>query len=560
MRPNSILMIAMWLMLVTVGCGGCGRYDRRLVQADSLMWTHADSALAIVVALGDSTLSDGRNRAYRDLLLTQARYKAYQPITARDDSTITRAMDWYRRHDGEREKLTRATLYKGAVMEELGHVDSAMIYYKTAEAAAYSTDYANLGQINTRIADLYRIHYGDEQICFEKYLQSYRYYQLAGNKKQQFNCLYCMFMMEGIIYHEQFEEIYTKALALAGELKDEKRMSRLYELRCRQLLLADSTRDQAKRIALMCLDQYSQYTSNDLLLDLAYLYIQEGKADSARHFIGHVEESSSPGQQQRIAVRKHEILSMIDAREGKTGSSAAHLAKSNNLSDTILNSSDKYGLQQIESALNQIQSQKSRTRARMLMWLLAAVVALTIITIVTMTATHVRRQRRIRAIIQNMQKAQIHDHDDLVRQLDDKNGAVERLFANLMGLFKYYTGNEVQSSSTAQVEQRIKETIVNVANDDFWVTLRSFLDKKYGGIISAIAHDHGLKEKDLRFIELECCGFSNAEIAIMMGYSLKYISNKRYSLARKMGLETSLQDFLLRQMAENVTFQDNQKQ
>lgn len=120
------------------------------------------------MGIGDLTLRGEGDRAYRDLLFTQARYKTYQDITASDDSAITRALHWYRAHNGEREKFTRANLYKGAVMEELGHVDSAMIYYKTAEAAAASTDYANLGQINTRIADLYRRYHGDMQACYEK--------------------------------------------------------------------------------------------------------------------------------------------------------------------------------------------------------------------------------------------------------------------------------------------------------------------------------------------------------------------------------------------------------
>ena len=61
--------------------------------------------------------------------------------------------------------LTRAFIYKGAVMEELGHPDSAMHYYKTAEAAAHEKDYANLGQINTRIADVFRKNDGDDQTC-----------------------------------------------------------------------------------------------------------------------------------------------------------------------------------------------------------------------------------------------------------------------------------------------------------------------------------------------------------------------------------------------------------
>ncbi len=68
----------MLLTLVT-GCGGAHRYDERLVQADSLMQPAPDSALAIVTAI--DSLTGVSNLAYRDLLLTQARYKCYADIT-----------------------------------------------------------------------------------------------------------------------------------------------------------------------------------------------------------------------------------------------------------------------------------------------------------------------------------------------------------------------------------------------------------------------------------------------------------------------------------------------
>lgn len=84
-------------------------------------------------------------------------------------------------------------------MEELGHPDSAMLHYKQAEAIACPTDYAIMGQIHTRIADLYRRHYGDEQICYDKFNKAYHYHKLSGNQELQYNCLYNMFMMGGIL-------------------------------------------------------------------------------------------------------------------------------------------------------------------------------------------------------------------------------------------------------------------------------------------------------------------------------------------------------------------------
>ena len=140
-----ILALILVLGAVVPGCHEAPRYDGRLAQADSLMLDKPDSALALLEGLDGATLATKGDSAYRDLLLTQARYRCY--ITATSDSAINRALAYYRAHPSEREKLTRAYIYKGAVMEELNHPDSAMLYYKHAEAVADPSDYFNLGYV-----------------------------------------------------------------------------------------------------------------------------------------------------------------------------------------------------------------------------------------------------------------------------------------------------------------------------------------------------------------------------------------------------------------------------
>ncbi len=145
-----VILAAMVLGAVAPGCRHEPRYDSRLTAADSLLREDPDSALAMLEALApDSPVarSDGEggidfsdaDRAYHALLLTQARYKCY--VTATSDSDINLALAYFRAHPADHEKLTRAYIYKGAVMEELGHPDSAMLYYKTAEANAAPDDY-----------------------------------------------------------------------------------------------------------------------------------------------------------------------------------------------------------------------------------------------------------------------------------------------------------------------------------------------------------------------------------------------------------------------------------
>ena len=177
--PMVILVVMAVLGAVVSGCDDVVRYDARLTAADSLIHDHADSALKILETLSPSDLSTEGDRAYRDLLLTQARYKKYVPATS--DSSINRALAYYRAHPKEREKLTRAYIYKGAVMEELGHPDSAMLYYKTAEKVAGSDDCFNLGYSNLRIAQLCQSFYVNDSAVVERMKRASRYFTAIGD-------------------------------------------------------------------------------------------------------------------------------------------------------------------------------------------------------------------------------------------------------------------------------------------------------------------------------------------------------------------------------------------
>ena len=95
-------------------------------------WSWTRSSLWLPT-IPDDSLPTAADRAYRALLLTQAKYKA--DIHAYRLDTINLAVNYYA--DGhDKDKRTRSLLYKGCVMEELPQLDSAMYYYKYAEDMA----------------------------------------------------------------------------------------------------------------------------------------------------------------------------------------------------------------------------------------------------------------------------------------------------------------------------------------------------------------------------------------------------------------------------------------
>ena len=560
MQAMRKFLLGILLLLVLVagvtGCGAWHRYDRRLVRADSLMWSNPDSALALVEAIGPDSLRGEGGRAYRDLLLTQARYKAYQEITASDDSAITRAMAWYRAHGGEREKLTRAYLYKGAVMQELGHVDSAMYYYKTAEVTADPKDYANLGQINTRIAALYNDYYADLQICYDKYKQALKYYQLTGNKLLQLICMLRMAGCSGVMHNEDAEQLLNQATQLAIELKDSSNYYLCQELLCRQLSYGGKSVTRAKQIAMHCLNDYRDYIDHDLLLDIADIYAYSGMPDSARYYLDLVTENTSMNNLEQVKTRKYYILSRITRLEGDTSLSKHYDMLAHQVSDSILDSDIRYQIQQIENENNFEQTKNQVQTIRNLRWWIMSVILLAAIILAAFGFYHYRKVCYINSIIQEIQHAEINKHEELLEQLgshdeilsnteNTSQNDVISLFIDDLVSFMQTTIDSSQHDGPTVIRKRVKEEIDNMAaNEEFWKALRTHVNKTHDNLISRLAQNSRITEADLRFIELCCCGFNYVEISIIMGYTPKYISQKRKTIASKLHLRMPLQDYL----------------
>ena len=552
MRQRPTIALALFTLAVVAfftACGGRHRYDARLVTADSLMWDTPDSALAVLTAI--DSLSSEANQAYRDLLVTQARYKCYLEITASDDSAISRAITHYRRHSDEREKLTRAYLYKGAVMEELGHIDSAMLYYKTAEVSAEEKDYTNLGQINTRIADLYRLYYADRQICFDKFKQALKYYQLTDNKPLQFDCLLNMGACSATTHIGNTKQLLLHAIDLAIELNDSAGYYTCQELLCRQLYYSDNSLTKAKQIALTCLNNYRQYVNQDLLLDLADIYALSSMPDSARYYLNLVKINANVPNIGQIKTRQYLILSRIYKLDGDNVKSSHYESLAHQVSDSILNNKKKYQIQDTENTINfkqAKQTQKNKRIIHSLRLLIIVLLAIAIILTVLFWHYHHRRVKQIQAVINELRLAGVDRHEDLLEQIDSQDGTVSKFIENLVSLMQTLIDSS-QHDSPSVIRKRVNEEISKLtATEEFWNALRAHIDQNNNQLITNLAQKPRITENDLQFIELCCCGFNYIEIAIIMGYTPQYISQKRRKIASKLNLRVPLQEYLNQEM------------
>ena len=134
-----------------------------------------------------------------------------------------------------------------------------------------------------------------------------------------------------------------------------------------------------------------------------------------------------------------------------------------------------------------------------------------------------------------------------MEQIHEKETRIELLVRNLVK-FVQATINTTEKDSLSVIRRNIKENISDLANDEFWLELRNYLDNNYNGVISKIAACPKINDTDIRFIELVCCGFSYIEIAITLGYVPNFVSNKRVRIQKKLGISVPLQDYLNRLM------------
>ena len=434
-------------------------------------------------------------------------------------------------------------------MEELGLPDSAMLYYKYAEATADEKDYTNLAYINIRIADLYRRYYADQEICFEKYRQALSYYKLTGDVRQQQNCLFNMANNSGISSVKNYKLYYQQAYNLAVDLNDSLRIYQCQEFCCRHLYPNDSTIEEAKNIALSCINNYPKYVEQNLLIDLAFIYIHDNKLDSAKYYLSMADVSNRNSQDK---MRYYWATSMLLNREGDTIKSNYYSNLKSAISDSIDNNTEKDRIQHIENVNNSELTKLNQEKISTLGYMLWLILGGSVIAIAIVIIYHFRKSLYFRSIIhelEHIRSTNVNRHEELLQEIGNKDSVIGQFVQNMVDFMQRSIDINEKDSPTV-IKRRMRETIKNVMTEDFWKELRAYLDRNHNNIISRFSNNNKLTENDIKFIELSCCGFGYIEIAVALGYSPKYISTKRKLIAKKLGIKEQLQEYLHKKMCE----------
>ena len=553
---NIIFPLIAALALMLAGCRHDSATMHELALIDSMIYHQSErEALPLLQQMNTEQFSKGE-RAYYDVLLSMAMYKNYVPCTS--DSAINEAVDYYK-HSGNDLQYLKALIARGCVNEDLGNLEKAVDSYHHAEALPLATDSSMIAYAKLRLGSLYQSQViGTNTIALEKFKEALPIYKALGDKHYEQVCLSSIGGIYRLIDEKQDSAvIYMKeAIELAQDMNDQYGVFANRYILSEFYLVKGRNYQQAKELALQAI------SADPAIIDhprahyrLASSYLFLGKPDSAVYYLNRAPRAATA----KDSIVYFELMSELEHRywkdEGKSKNylqSAHAIADSltiSGLNDRLRGVEKKYDVQLAE--LNQVKNE-SRLRGAML---LAALLALALLA----AAFLVWRYR-------NQLKMRQHEVDMLKADLDGSLASLEQMHARLNDVETSPRNDELKSAIANQIQtvhqllewsyqydektftRKFNEmmTLRGAENKSYWKNLQLLVNDLYNNVLVAAQERSGgqLRDDELNYLALYCCGFSRTVIMVTMDYgNIGTVYNKRIQIAKKLGVN-NLDDFI----------------
>ena len=548
-----ILLVAAWATWLFTGCTGSAHYDPRLVAIDSLLTTAPDSALLRLDAIEMSTLKNEGDRAYHALLLTQAQYRCY--ITATSDSTINRALSYYQRHSSEREKLTRAYIYKGAVSEELGDPEAAMRHYKAADETVPAGDQFLQGYIKLRIGNIYRDHIVADSSDVMMFKEALGHFKQVPDS---FYILTCLSEIGSSYFKTNPDSVMpylTQAHAMAQRLHEDDLLliNDIFMDEYKALSSDPAMINEAKNHALALLHDHPDADDlEDILMTAALTLAKQNKPDSASLYLN---QACDILKDQIDTVFYYICQAEVARCRGDIGQYHRYMLQKTCITDSLTTNAMQYSLREVEEKYDNetLKNEKLRYRNILMTTVLGGLLALSLLTLVIMVIMHRAAQR----------KRQLREYEDQIARLNAEadelsthlkaNAAMSdglketirhqlRVFSQLVEKHRSQLGKK-PSKFSALFEECYKS---NKPDISFWDGLQAYADSTHAGLITRLT-ESGVKlsESNKRVLCLCCCHLPTSVIMACMGYNEPHsVYNKKRRVAEALNLDIPLEAYI----------------
>ena len=537
---RKLLYILLTVVALTLVMGCSRSVDKRLVLADTLMWTAPDSSLKILTAINRDSLQDKENLAYHALLLTQAQFRCYIPLTS--DTLISKAVDYYSGNHN-REHYTRALLYKGAAYEDMKQPVEAIKWYKRAENNADSTDYRNLAQINLRMGMLYYDNYASNNLDLEKFNKALYYFEKLGDKHN----IIRSFLMAGNVLRisnaKNAIDYYDRARLLAVELKDSLSLYSVFLNRA-LLFLSDSSYHEAKENMVKAFSLSTNSIENYHYFIISQAYAKLGLVDSSLFYL---EKGETKSLTSYDSLMRYKTLKEISIAMGDFAKANQYERIYYHLSDSLEHNNEKYSLTKFEADYNSDKSAKKSQKISSLNLIILCLVTFFLIALIVFIIYYQSKKKDYLRLISDLRNENFSKYKELMNNLED----FDNHFGNTMSL-KLIAFEEIMSGAYNEqkdyLNSEVAHKITSIPDSDkkFWNGLLSYLNIKYDNVMENIRNEYPkLTDSDINFIGLMCCGFSDAAIAVCKQYRNTHtVRARKQKIRTKMGLNGSLMDFV----------------
>lgn len=354
---KTIKLLSVCLLLLC--CHACHRkpYPAILQAADTLTYTHPDSACNLLERLKDSILTEPQStQMYYQLLSIKARDKAY--ITHTSDSLIQQVLRYYEKKNDKRH-LPEAYYYGGRVYSDLGDAPQALGYYqKAAELLEGGTDYKLLKVIYSQMGELF-LYQDVYEEAMKAYKKNFQYQVLlkdgrgmAINLCDIGDTFTAFGNADSALFY--YKQAYIQAKEIGKKQLMDKAQTALVSLYT-QMKQYDSA-----LISLQSLDSPRPAQQTNRHFITANLYLETGKIDSAIYHYKSILKANDIYAQQ-IA---HWQLAKISQKQLDSQSASQHLNKYIELTDTIKTITDSENIRKIQSLYNYQLHEKENNRLK----------------------------------------------------------------------------------------------------------------------------------------------------------------------------------------------------
>ena len=484
-----------------------------------------------------------------------AMYKNYVPCTS--DSAINEAVDYYK-HSGSDLQYLRALIAQGCVNEDLGNLEKAVDSYHHAEALPLATDSSMIAYAKLRLGSLYQSQViGTNTIALEKYKEALPIYKALGDKHFELVCLSSI----GGIYrnidekHDSAVIYLNDAIDLAQQMDDQYGVFANSYILSEYYLVREKDYQRAKALALQAI------SADPAIIDhprahyrLASSFLFLGQPDSAVYYLKQAPRALTA----RDSIVYFELMSELEHRYWKDEEKSKNYIQSahaiadsltiNGLNDRLRGVEKKYDVQLAE--LNHLKSE-SRLRGAML---LAALLALALLAAAFLVWRY-RNQLKMRQSEVDMLKADLDGSLASLEQMQTRLNKVETSPRN--DELKAAIANQIQTvhqllewsyqHDEKTFTRKFNEmmTLRGAEDKSYWKNLQLLVNDLYDNVLVTAQEASGgqLRDDELNYLALYCCGFSRTVIMVTMDYSnIGTVYNKRIQIAKKLGVN-SLDDF-----------------